>query len=95
MAKTKTNSKQFTPEMNLKRKRLIGAIFGVFKLLNKKPTMEYVKGIACRAAKVEDINDIPPQRLQSLYNAFLNAQKDPGFAQRLVNCELWDLENLN
>lgn len=95
MAKTKTNSKQFTPEMNLKRKRLIGAIFGVFKLLNKKPTMAYVKKIACRAAKVEDINDIPPQRLQSLYNAFLNAQKDLGFAQRLVNCELWDLENLN
>lgn len=95
MSKTKTNSKQFTPEMNLKRKRLIGAIFGVLKLLNKKPTMAYVKSIACRAAKVKDFNDIPSERLNSLYNAFLNAQKDLGFAQRLVNCELWDLENLN
>lgn len=95
MAKTKTNSKQFTPEMNLKRKRLIAAIFGVLKLLNKKPTMAYVKSIACRAAKVKDFNDIPSERLNSLYNAFLNAQKDLGFAQRLVNCELWDLENLN
>lgn len=95
MSKTKTNSKQFTPEMNLKRKRLIAAIFGVLKLLNKKPTMAYVKSIACRAAKVKDFNDIPSERLNSLYNAFLNAQKDLGFAQRLVNCELWDLENLN
>ena len=51
--------------------------------------MDYVKGIACRAARVKDFNQIPSERLVSLYNAFLNAQKDLSFAQRLMaNLEL-------
>ena len=76
-------------ELDKKRKRLIAAIFGVFEKMNKKPSIEYVKGIACRAAKEDDFNKIPAERLTSLYNAFLNAQKDLSFAQRLTaNLEL-------
>ena len=47
--------------------------------------MEYVKAIACRAAKEDNFNKIPAERLTSLYNAFLNAQKDLNFAKRLVD----------
>nr|DAU45102.1 MAG TPA: Protein of unknown function (DUF1018) [Caudoviricetes sp.] len=72
-------------ELDKKRKRLIAAIFGVFEKMNKKPSVEYVKGIACRAAKEDDFNKIPAERLTSLYNAFLNAQKDLNFAKRLAD----------
>lgn len=71
-------------ELDKKRKRVIAAIFGVHKKANKEVSMEYVKGIACRAAKVDSFNQIQPHRLDSLYNAFLNAQKDLTFAKRLV-----------
>lgn len=70
--------------LDKKRKRLIASIFGVHELANKEVTLPYVKGIACIAAKVNDFNKIPPSRLDSLYNAFLNAQKDLTFAKKLV-----------
>lgn len=76
-------------ELDKKKKRLLAAIFGIFEKLGKEVSMEYVKGIACRAARVKDFNKIPSERLNSLYNAFLNAQKDLSFAQRLMaNLEL-------
>lgn len=71
-------------ELDRKRKRLIASIFGVYNKMHKKVTMDYVKGIACRAAKVDDFNRIPAARLDSLYAAFLNAQKDLNFAGRMV-----------
>jgi hypothetical protein len=67
-----------------KRKRVIASIFGLFNKMNKKVTIEYVKGIACQAAKVDSFNKIPPARLDSIYNAFINAQKDLSFSKRLV-----------
>lgn len=70
--------------LDKKRKRVIAALFGLFKKMNKTVSMEYVKAIACRAARYEAFNDIPASRLDSLYNAFLNAQKDLRFAGRLV-----------
>ncbi len=70
--------------LDKKRKRVIAALFGMFKKMNKNVSMEYVKAIACRAARYEAFNDIPASRLNSLYNAFLNAQKDLNFASRLV-----------
>lgn len=73
-----------TLKLDKRRKRLIAAIFGTFAKANKKVTIEYVKAIACRAAKEIDFNSIPAARLDSLYNAFLNAQKDLSFANRLV-----------
>lgn len=70
--------------LDQKRKRVIASIFGVFNKMNKKVSIEYVKAIACRASKYEKFNDIPSSRLDSLYNAFLNAQKDLKFSKRLV-----------
>ena len=76
-------------ELDKKKKRLLAVIFGIFEKMGKEVSMDYVKGIACRAARVKDFNQIPSERLVSLYNAFLNAQKDLSFAQRLMaNLEL-------
>ena len=76
-----TNSQE---TLDKKRKRLIAVIFGVYKKMNKKVTIEYVKGIACRAAQESHFNHITSSRLDSLYNAFLKAQKDLDFTGRLV-----------
>ena len=76
-------------ELDTKKKRLLAVVFGMFEKMGKEVSMDYVKGIACRAARVKDFNQIPSERLVSLYNAFLNAQKDLSFAQRLMaNLEL-------
>lgn len=93
--KQSTNQDQHSAEMDKKRKRLLAAIFGVFKMFNQQPTIDYVKGIACRAAKKKNFNDIPNAKLVSLYNAFLNAQRDYSFARRLIaNIEMY-LTELN
>ena len=63
-------------ELDKKKKRLLAVVFGMFEKMGKEVSMDYVKGIACRAARVKDFNQIPSERLVSLYNAFLNAQKD-------------------
>lgn len=71
-------------ELDKKRKRVIAAIFSIHEKMNKKVSMEYVKGIACKAAKVKDFNKIPSTRLDSIYNAFVNRSKDLDFAGRMV-----------
>ncbi len=81
--------------LDKKRKRLIASIFGVFGKMNKTVSIDYVKGIACRAAKVERFNDIPPSRLDSLYNAFLKAQKDLAFCERLVKGYISEQQSYN
>jgi hypothetical protein len=57
-------------ELNGARKRLIAALFSFLKDGEERVTMEYVKGVACRAAKVGAFNDIPLKRLESLYRDF-------------------------
>jgi len=86
------NSKE---ALNKKRKRVIAAIFGMFKKMNKSVNIDYVKSIACRASKYKKFNDIPSTRLDSLYNAFLNAQKDLHFAGRLVEGYISEQQNYN
>lgn len=91
----KNAAKPNQKDLDKKRKRLLAAIFGLFKVFRKQPTMEYVKGIACRAAKKDSFNDIPPAKLVSLYNAFIHAQRDYSFARGLIaNIEV-DLAELN
>ena len=53
------------------RKRLIRSIFAWREALGEKATMNYVKAIACQAARLKKgFNSIPLERLRSLYNAF-------------------------
>ena len=77
------------------RKRVMAAIYGFLGKMNKEATPELVKGIACRAAKVQDFNKIPTQRLVSLYTAFTNMQKDLNFAKRMVESFTLDSQNYN
>lgn len=86
------NSKEL---LNKKRKRVIAAIFGMFNKMNKSVTTEYVKSIACIASKHKKFNDIPSTRLDSLYAAFLNAQKDLNFAGRLVEGYISEQQHYN
>ena len=42
----------------------------------KARDIDYIKTIATRAAKVDEFNKIPAERLKSLYNAFNQRIKD-------------------
>ena len=70
--------------LDKKRKRLLAAIFGFHEKQNKKISLDYAKGIACKIGKVDNINKISSTRLDSIYNAFKIAQKDLEFTKRLA-----------
>ncbi len=77
------------------RKRVMAAIYGFLKKMNKEANPDIVKGIACRAAKTKDFNRIPVQRLVSLYTAFTNMQKDLNFAKMMVESFTLESQNYN
>lgn len=77
------------------RKMVMASIFGFLKKMNKEATPELVKGIACRATKVEDFNKIPKHRLVSLYNTFTNMQKDLNFGKMMVNGFIQESQSYN
>lgn len=77
------------------RKRLIAAIFGFYEKMNRKVSIEYVKQTACIAARVENFNDIPEDRLISLYNAFTKRQKDLDFTARMVENFISEQQSYN
>lgn len=59
------------------RKRVIAAIGGWLRLIGKgNEGVDYIKGIACRAAKTEKFNQISYDRLTTLYTMFLKRQMD-------------------
>lgn len=60
------------------RKRVLAIISSYLKLMKSKKArdIEYIKTIAVRAAKAEDFNRIPADKLKSLYNAFRQRIKD-------------------
>ena len=58
------------------RKRLIACIGGYLTAMKRENNIALIKSLACRAAEYERFNDIPLDRLASLYNAFLKRQKD-------------------
>ncbi|HBX45534.1 MAG TPA: hypothetical protein DEG28_06605 [Porphyromonadaceae bacterium] len=59
-----------TEELNIARKRLIAVLFSFLKDNKEKPTMQYVKSVACHAAKVTNFNNIPLNKLKALYRTF-------------------------
>jgi hypothetical protein len=87
------NTEQTSP--GIWRKRVMAAIYGFLKKMNKEANSELVKGIACRAAKIDDFNKIPVQRLVSLYTAFTNMQKDLNFAKKMVESFTLESQNYN
>lgn len=61
--------------LDRKRKGVIRAIFRWFELRGQQPTMEYVKGVACRAAGKTSFNEISPAELSRIYAEFCKKQK--------------------
>lgn len=62
-------------KLDRKRKGVIRAIFRWFELRGQQPTMEYVKGVACRAAGKTSFNEISPAELSRIYAEFCKKQK--------------------
>jgi malate synthase len=75
-------------QLDKERKRVMASIGGWLKLMRKDANITIIKGIACRAAETESFNDIPLERLRSIYNAFLKKQKDLNFAEKLTRDEI-------
>lgn len=75
-------------ELDKYRKRLLASIFAWREAMSDKSTMGEVKAIACRAAKAEKFNDIPLERLRSLYNAFNKKTKDLAMVEDLTTEEM-------
>jgi hypothetical protein len=55
-------------ELSKARKRLLAVLFSFLK--DKQPTLDYVKIVACKAAKIDHFNSIPLNQLKSLYRIF-------------------------
>lgn len=77
------------------RKRLIATIFSYRQAMGSQPSMDEVKGIACRAAKVENFNRISDDRLRSLYNAFNRMKKDLNNVREMTEAQIKELQTLN
>ena len=58
------------------RKRLMAAIGGWLKAMGQKENISMIKAVACRASQRNSFNDIPLEKLRSLYAAFNKKQKD-------------------
>jgi len=63
-------------EIDLWRKRVMAAIGGWLRVMSVESNAGKIKAIACRASSFENFNDIPRERLNNLYYAFLKKQKD-------------------
>lgn len=70
------------------RKRVIASVFNWFTLVSKKVDMDYVKGVACRASGYKRFNDIPVDKLRSLYHTFTHKSKLFRDTGEILNDEL-------
>lgn len=68
----RTQKQQTDDRLDKARKKLIAAIFSNLEGRGYKPTMDYVKAVACKGAKVTRFNDIALPTLKDLYNRFRN-----------------------
>ena len=65
------------------RKRVIAIVSQYLQLMHYGHTIDEVKAVACRAAGGIDFNQIPTDRLRSIYNAFRHRVNDLQFAKNL------------
>lgn len=74
------------------RKRVIAAIGGWLRLIGKGDEgVDYIKGVACRAAKVDNFNKIPLERLTNIYNMFLRKQKDAKSVNEVTGAIMFEM----
>ena len=72
-------------ELDRKRKGVIRAIFRWLELTGVNASMEYVKAIACRAAKRDRFNDISLGELTRVYAEFCRKQETVGAKAEVLN----------
>lgn len=85
-------------ELDRCRKRLIAAIGGWLKSIGQYDNankVEYIKAIACRAAEKRTFNQIPHERLRSLYASFCHRQSDMTKVAKATDEALTKLTILN
>lgn len=70
------------------RKRVIASVFNWFAMIGKPVTMDYVKGVSCRASGCKGFNEIPVDKLRSLYHTFTHKSKIFRDTGELMNDEL-------
>lgn len=81
----------YKSKLDASRKRLIASIFGFLEKMNiKNVSTDYVKAVACKASGYNKFNDIPEDRLNSLYNSFKKRQKDLNFTAKMVDSWISD-----
>lgn len=78
----------YTDEAKLWRKRAIAAVFGFYEKIKEPVTLDYVKGVICRAGKATDINQIPPAKMREIYNSWLMKQRVKKSVDRVTDEEL-------
>lgn len=78
----------YSEDAKLWRKRAIAAVFGFYGKIKEPVTMDYVKGIICRAGSATDINQIPPTKMREIYNTWLLKQKVKKSVDKVVDDEL-------
>lgn len=78
----------YSDDAKLWRRRAIAAVFGFYGKINEEVTLEYVKGIICRAGKVTDINQVPPAKMREIYNSWLMKQRVKKSVDRVTDEEL-------
>lgn len=78
----------YSDDAKLWRRRAIAAVFGFYEKIKEPVTLDYVKGIICRAGKATDINQIPPAQMRDIYNSFLMKQRVKKSVDRVVDSEL-------
>lgn len=72
-------------EADVWRKRVIAAIGKYLETIGRdRNDLAVIMAIACRAAKAEDFNHIPLDRLRSIYNAFNQRVKDAKLPSELT-----------
>ncbi|NDV45484.1 hypothetical protein D0T49_00255 [Paludibacter sp. 221] len=77
-------TKKHDGELDKARKRLIAAIFASLEGNGYTPDMDYVKRVACCAAKVKQFNNITLRSLKNLYNKFTH-KNYKAFLDNLIN----------
>lgn len=78
----------YSDEAKLWRRRAIAAVFGFYGKIKEPVTLEYVKGVICRAGKATDINQIPPAKMREIYNSWLMKQRVKKNVDRVTDEEL-------
>lgn len=70
------------------RRRAIAAVFGFYEVIKEPKSLDYVKGIICRAGDVNDINQIPPAKTRAIYNDWVGRAKVKRRVDGIVKDEL-------